>query len=74
MEPGIVLILRKMLNKQNISRSIKKREVYFLENIIYIVKVPKSEQSTPQVREAKENKMKNLEDYEMFELVEDFGQ
>ena len=73
MEPGIVLILRKMLNKQNISRSIK-REVYFLENIIYIVKVPKSEQSTPQVREAKENKMKNLEDYEMFELVEDFGQ
>ena len=46
----------------------------YLESAIFTVEVPVSEHKRPEVKEAKIKEIKNLEDYETFELVEDIGQ
>ena len=55
-------------------RKTDENSAFFQENVVYTVEVPKSEQNTPEVDEAKAKEMKNLEDYGVFELVEDIGQ
>ena len=50
------------------------RSVCFLENMIFTVEVPVSEHNVPEVKDAKVKEIKNLEDYETFEMVEDIGQ
>lgn len=50
------------------------RSVCFLENAIFTVEVPVSEHKKPEVKEVKIIEIRNLEDYETFELVEDFEQ
>ena len=42
--------------------------------MVYTVEVPKAEQNTPEVKEAKAKEMRNLEDYGVFELVDIVGQ
>ena len=57
---------RERLKEENI--------VFFLENVVCTVEVPKAKQNTPEVKEAKVKEMKKLEDYGIFKLVEDIGQ
>ena len=45
-----------------------------MENTIFTVEVPVSEQKRPEIKEVKTKEIKNLEDYKTFELVEDVGQ
>ena len=44
--------------------------LYFLENAVFAVEVPVSEHNKQEVEKAKWKETQNLEDYEMFELVE----
>ena len=46
----------------------------FDEMTIYIVEVPVKEHKKPEVIEAKQREIENLEKYEVFEEVEDVGQ
>ena len=48
--------------------------VCFLENSIYVVELPVREHGKPEVIQAKNNEIKNLETYETFEEVDDIGQ
>ena len=50
------------------------KSVCFLENSIYIVEVPVREHGKPEVIEAKDKEIKNLETYETFEEIDDEGQ
>merc|ERR1712002_800328 len=50
------------------------KSVCFLESTVYVVEVPVKEHGKPEVKEAKEMEIKNLEKYETFEEVEDVGQ
>ena len=50
------------------------QNVCFLENAIFTVEVPVSQHNMPEVKEAKLKEIQNLEDYEMFDCVEDIGQ
>merc|ERR1712240_565638 len=46
----------------------------FLENLIYVVEVLVRDHGKPEVIEAKEKEIQNLETYEKFEEVDDIGQ
>ena len=46
----------------------------FLENSIFVVELPVKEYGKPEVIEAKEKEIENLETYETFEEVDDIGQ
>ena len=46
----------------------------FLENMIFVVEVPVKEQGKPEIKEAKEKEIDNVETYETFEQVDDIGQ
>ena len=48
--------------------------VSFLDSMIYTVELPIPEHIHPEVKEAKMKEVKNLEDYEVFEEIEDEGQ
>ena len=48
--------------------------VCFLDTSVYVVEVPVRDHGKPEVREAKEKEIQNLETYETFEAVEDKGQ
>ena len=48
--------------------------VCYLENSIYGVEVPVKDHRKPEVIEAKEKEIQNLETYEIFEEVDDKGQ
>ena len=50
------------------------KSVCFLENSIFVVEVPVKEHGKPEVIEAKEKEIENLETYETFEEVDDIGQ
>ena len=50
------------------------RSVCFLENMIFTVEISVSEHNRPEVKDAKVKEIKNLEDYETFQIVEDVGQ
>ena len=41
----------------------EENNVFFLENAVYTLEVPKAEQNTPEVKEAKAKEIKNLKDY-----------
>ena len=45
----------------------------FLENAVFVVEVLVVEHNRPEVKEAKVKEIQNLEDYIIFELVEDVG-
>ena len=45
--------------------------MHFIENTVFVVEVPVSEHSQPEVKAAKVKEMHNLEDYETFKLMED---
>ena len=61
-----------MLLEQSISRWM--RVYFFLENSFYMVEVPVRDHGKPEVIEAKEKEIHNLEIYETFEEVDDEGQ
>ena len=44
------------------------------ENVLYTVELPVSKQNTPEVKEAKDKELRNLENYGVFEVVDDIGQ
>ena len=50
------------------------KSVYFLENLNYVIEVPIREHGKPQVIEAKDKGIKNIETYETFEEIDDEGQ
>ena len=50
------------------------RSVCFLDNAIFTVEVPVSEHKRLEIKEVKMKEIKNLEDYDTFELVVDVGQ
>merc|ERR1712002_1354073 len=47
--------------------------VYFLDTSVYVVEVPVRDHGKPEVMEAKEKEIQNLETYETFEEIEDKG-
>ena len=50
------------------------RSLCFLDNAVLVLEFPVLEQNKPEVKEAQVKEMKNLEDYETFQDVEDVGQ
>ena len=50
------------------------KSLCFLENAVFVVEVLVSENNQPKVTEAKDKEMKNLEDNESFEKVEEVVQ
>ena len=50
------------------------KSVCFLENSIYVVELPVREHGKPEVIEAQNKEIKNLETYETFEEIDDVGQ
>ena len=44
------------------------------ENMLYTVELPVSKQNTAEVREAKDKELQNLENYRVFEVVDNTGQ
>ena len=50
------------------------KSVCFLENTIYAVELPVREHGKPEVIQAKNNEIKNIETYDPFEEVDDIGQ
>ena len=54
--------------------AVEKNECFDRLATTYVVELPVSQHQTPQVIEAKQTEMKNLQDYNTFEEVEDIGQ
>ena len=54
--------------------TVGQNECFQEEITSYVVELPSNKQNTPEVREAKRVELKNLQDYETFEEVEDCGQ